>query len=219
MAKDPLKYWEADEVDEIALDLINKFHPHLAGESIIYLFRSEHAESNGKIELGKAKRIGGLNAYLANRHDLEQQNDAGDNPAEKQVAEPIKLIEIAFDVWQQLNTKQREALVDHELMHFAADGGMRGHDLEEFRAIVDRHGLWRPEIELFAQTIAQQKLFPSTEDLARMDHGQAIADHLVNEAKKPNSKVAKALRPKKGSHLTKVTIRSGRKSVTLRPRD
>ncbi|SDU42295.1 putative metallopeptidase [Jiangella alkaliphila] len=62
--------------------------------------------------------------------------------------------------WELLNEKQRVALVDHELCHFEVieddevDGGRRlatrGHDLEEFTAVVERHGLWRPEVEAFA---------------------------------------------------------------------
>jgi hypothetical protein len=32
------------------------------------------------------------------------------------------------------------------------------HDFEEFRAIVDRWGLWRPDVELFAASCAQYEL-------------------------------------------------------------
>lgn len=167
MAKDPLKYWKSDEVRDIADELIAQFHPHLAGESIIYLFRSQHAEENGKIVLGKAKRVSGLNAYLANRESLEEMNGPNDDPAVKVEAQPILLMEIAYDAWVTLNATQRIALVDHELCHFGKDG-MRAHDVEEFREVIDRHGLWRPEIELLAATIAQQKLFPD-ESFARDD--------------------------------------------------
>lgn len=210
MAKEALKFWKADDVEAIASRLVKQFHPHLAGESIIYLFRSEHAESNGKIEFGKAKRVSGLNAYLANRRDIEEMNGSGDNPAEKEEAPPILLMEIAFDVWTQLSPKQREALVDHELCHFGQDG-MRSHDVEEFRDVIDRHGLWRPELELIAASIAQFKLFPSSDDF-----GKRVVDHVISEAKKPDSKTAKLLRPKKGQ--SNVTISGGRKSVTLRPK-
>jgi len=209
MAKEPLKYWKADEVQAIADRLISRYHLHLEGEAIIYLFRSEHAESNGRIELGKALKVSGRNAYLAIRDQLEQINSVDDNPDEKEEAPPIKLIEIAFDVWKTLNVTQREALVDHELCHFGPDG-MRGHDVEEFRAVIDRHGLWRPEIELMAATIAQQKLFPD---------GEADVERRVAS----DPKVRKAIddiRPKKGSGIDKVTISTpGRKPVTLTAKD
>lgn len=216
MAKDPLKYWKADDVDEIAEKLIKEFHPHLAGESILYIFRSEHSESNGKIEFAKAKRVSGLNAYLANRGDLEEMNGAGDTPSEKSEAPPILLIEVAYDVWTQLSAAQRVALIDHELCHFGLDG-MRAHDVEEFRAVIDRHGLWRPEIQEFAQTIAQQKLFPTKADVDLKEMtSTSIGEALMKDLKNPKSAAAKQMRKslKKGES---VTISSGRKSVTIRP--
>lgn len=174
MAK--VRYWNAEEVAGIAEGLIKNYHPHLAGESIIYVFRDEHAEANGQIVFGSAKRVSGLNAYLANKETLDETEVA---------PEPLKLIEIAHDVWAQLTDKQRVALVDHELCHLGTDG-MRAHDVEEFREVIDRHGLWRPSLEDFAAAISQQKLFPD----------QALID---------------AIRPKSGS----VTISSGDTSVTL----
>lgn len=218
MAKDPLKYWKADEVADIAKKLVKEFHPHLAGEPILYIFRSEHAESNGKIEFAKAKRVSGLNAYLANREDLEELNGAGDGPSEKSEAPPILLIEVAYDVWTQLSPAQREALIDHELCHFGKDG-MKGHDVEEFRAVIDRHGLWRPEIEMFAQTIAQQKLFPSAADVELKEKTAAsIGTALLKDLSDPKSAAVKQMRKtlKKGES---VTISSGRKSVTILPAD
>ena len=218
MAKEALKYWKADDVQSVASELIKQFHPHLAGESIIYLFRSEHEETNGKPVFGKAKRVSGLNAYLANRADIEEMNGSGDNPADKEEAPPIRLIEIAFDVWTRLNSTQRIALVDHELCHFGNDG-MCGHDVEEFRAVIDRHGLWRPEIELLAASMAQFKLFPAGPEIESKPAKTNVGAAFVKELKNPKSRAAKRLRPKKGSHISKVTISSGRKSVTLRAKD
>lgn len=36
--------------------------------------------------------------------------------------------------------------------------GLQGHDLEEFRAVVQRHGLWQPDVEEFAATVQQLSL-------------------------------------------------------------
>lgn len=209
MAKDPVKYWKAEDVQDIADELIKQFHPHLAGESIIYLFRSEHSEESGKMVFGKARRVTGLNAYLAVRADLEDMNGPADDPDDKAEAPPLKLIEIAFDVWKELNATQRIALVDHELCHFGADG-MRPHDVEEFRAVIDRHGLWRPEIELLAATIAQQKLFPAGPSGGGTST-ESIAETLMDQLNDPSSAASRLMKPKEGS----VTISSGRRSVTF----
>lgn len=69
--------------------------------------------------------------------------------------------------WEQANAHEREALVFHELMHvrqkmdkygglkFDKDGrpvyGCQGHDIEEFRAVVQRYGAWKGDIADFLQ--------------------------------------------------------------------
>lgn len=73
--------------------------------------------------------------------------------------------------WMHPDTKesQRRALLDHELCHGALthdasgepmenDRGqlvyrIRKHDLEEFSAIVERHGIWKKDIEQFARAL------------------------------------------------------------------
>jgi predicted metallopeptidase len=180
MAKEKLTYWKSEEIADIAEQLIASYHEHLAGETIIYLFRSEHSEEKGKITLGKARKITGLNAFLATK------------PIEEEPVEPpvLYVIEIAYDTWLKLTGPQRIALVDHELQHITPDG-LRAHDVEEFRAIVARHGMWKPDLKDFLDTARQKPLFEAVEDL----------------------------RPKKGSGITGITISAGGKSVTLLPRD
>jgi hypothetical protein len=73
--------------------------------------------------------------------------------------------------WQnpRVSAAQREALLDHELHHAAVDYDEQGHfkrdereryvfrtkrhDLEEFRDVVARHGVWKNDIEQFAQAL------------------------------------------------------------------
>lgn len=170
--KEPVKYWKARHVAEIAEELIPQYHQHLEESEILYLFRSEHTEENGKVKLGKARKVSGLNAYLARQSYIEGANLAQntenylgdkriglDDPGSKVFAEPLLIVEIAHDVWSGLTVEQRVALVDHELSHFGPDG-MRSHDVEEFRDVIERHGLWTPDLEAVAETIAQQELFP-----------------------------------------------------------
>ena len=68
------------------------------------------------------------------------------------------------------NEERMSALLDHELVHceLARDPKtqaikrdecgnpvyrIRGHDIEEFREIVERHGLWKSDLESFAESI------------------------------------------------------------------
>jgi putative metallopeptidase len=89
-SKDPIRYREAHEVAEIARDLIYDFHPHLGSARIRYIFRNEIAEDPGKLVYGKARKIGGLNAWLATE----------DRGYEEEEPEPFFVIEIAEPIWK-----------------------------------------------------------------------------------------------------------------------
>jgi hypothetical protein len=148
-------YTDAPAVETIARRLISAHHGHLAGVEIRYFFRDTAATSKGKKVLGKARLITGLNALLAEA-----------NASSTDEADPFFVVEVAEDVWSTLDGDQREALVDHELCHCTLketdDGGvklaLRAHDLEEFRGVVERHGLWRTDVEDFAKSLTQQQL-------------------------------------------------------------
>lgn len=79
------------------------------------------------------------------------------------------------EFWQSLRVtaQQRAALLDHELMHACVkydEAGqpvvdergrtvyrVRKHDLEEFAAIVERHGLWKKDLETFAAALVRHR--------------------------------------------------------------
>lgn len=148
-------YRPASAVARIAQRLIGQYHTDLEDVRIEYVFRDEAAKKNGKLVLGTARKVTGLNAYLA-------QLDEDGWPTVDD-GEEFFVIEIAEDAWLRLNGHQRTALVDHELAHCTTEVNkddelvlkMVAHDLEEFRAVVERHGLWRPDLELFAESIEQ----------------------------------------------------------------
>lgn len=147
-------YRPAPAVEHIAGTLIPTHHPDLDGVRIQYVFRSKASKKNDKIVLGKARKVSGLNAYLATPADEVGFDDE---------AVEFFVIEIAEDCWRDLNHEQRIALVDHELCHLAIEFDddeqvklvMRSHDLEEFREIVERHGLWKPDLTEFADSVAK----------------------------------------------------------------
>ena len=82
------------------------------------------------------------------------------------------------EFWEdpEFDRAKKLALLDHELCHAAravdADGDtgvdtknrpvwrQRGHDVEEFEEIVTRHGVWKRDLERFAEAIAKRKKSP-----------------------------------------------------------
>jgi hypothetical protein len=155
--KEPITYWRSKDLRAIAESLIPEFHKHLDEMQILYVFRSKHTESNGKIKLACARKVGGLNAYLAFRDALDSI-DAEERPPAP-VAHAFFVIEVAWDTWERLTGPQRIALVDHELSHIGVDGDMVAHDVEEFAAVLRRHGAWKPDLRDFLSASEQQPLF------------------------------------------------------------
>jgi hypothetical protein len=153
-----IEFSPATEAEEIGRDLIPKHHGHLIGARVDFIFRSKPAKSKGQELLGKARKVSGLNAYLAGGNESDG-------------SEEFFVIELSAQHWKELTESQKRALVDHELEHCVADEddngnwklGIAPHDVEEFASVLKRHGLWRSDLRSFAQ-IAQQQL-----DLAGVD--------------------------------------------------
>lgn len=139
----------APEVATIAAELIAQqpMHGLLSQVRIDYVFRDKAAKSHGRVVLGRARKVGGLNAFLIRDGEPD----------------PMFVIEVAEDEWLNLDDDQRRALVDHELCHCQVTEGeeglelaIRGHDLEEFTCIVERHGMWKQDVRRFGSVIAEQ---------------------------------------------------------------
>lgn len=157
----PVTYENAPEVKSIAEELIKKHHPHLVNVKIEYVYRSEHAKSGGKDVWGKARKIGGLNAWLATPSDERWIHP-----------EPFFVMEIAKDIWVKLKETAQTALVDHELNHMGRDTEtgdlmIEAHDVEDFAIILRRYGLYRADAEMFVRAGATQlSLLAIAEDRA-----------------------------------------------------
>lgn len=153
-----VEYREASEPRRIATDLIKQHHTDLSDAfgQMRFVFRSEAAKKGGRVQLGAAKIVSGLNAWLV---DGEGELMSGADTA-------FFVIEIAEPEWKELSEAQRVALVDHELSHclieYPEDPDatpklkLRAHDLEEFVDVVRRHGLWKTDVEHFAKVGAEQ---------------------------------------------------------------
>ena len=141
-------YTEApSSVIHMAEGLINEYHPHLQDARIAFVMRDEAPITNGRTTMAKASKVTAINKTLM-EYDF--------------------LIWVAEDIWNKISHDQRLALLDHELMHCAgnSDEGwyMRQHDIEEFNAIIERHGMWRKDLVRMANAVRQLRVpFGETE--------------------------------------------------------
>ena len=75
------------------------------------------------------------------------------------------LVWVARDSWDKMSLEQRGALLDHEFCHCAetarGDWGLCQHDVEEFVAIIERHGLWKRDLERLGEAV--QSCLPGLE--------------------------------------------------------
>jgi len=138
---------EPTEPWKIMEELRSKHHGHLEETKIAMAWRlGWRPDANGILCLGRCRKRG----------DLDRELDSFDF-----------VILLNKEAWQGLNTKEKQALVDHELCHaqvvFDADGNpklddqdrpvcrIRKHDVEEFKAVTERHGLWTSSLAEIAQ--------------------------------------------------------------------
>lgn len=122
-------------------------HAHLAEAQIGMAWRMGwRSDTDGHLRLGQCKKRG----------DLDRELDGFDF-----------IVLLNSEAWPTLNDTQKRALIDHELCHAQivcdADGQpkyndrdrlvcrIRKHDVEEFRCIVDRHGVWTQDLEAIAK--------------------------------------------------------------------
>lgn len=142
------------DVIEMAESLINLYHEDLEEARLAILFRAEAPTSQGRVALGKAAKVSARARGLLLAHTEEV---------------PHFVIWIAFDWWEHMSPQKKRALLDHELQHcYLDDKGeprLRGHDIEEFNVIVERHGLWKEDLEQFGKSAR------AYEQLSLLDRG------------------------------------------------
>lgn len=141
-----LDYIDAPEVKEIAQMLIDSIEDHasLRDAKIGYVFKANGNSwrKDGELVLGQAIKL---------------------SPRERFFSGLELLVVINKSVWPGLPPQTKKALVDHELSHFMRDNGrwrVVGHDVEDFIAVIRRHGPWhRAARELVVAGAEQLALF------------------------------------------------------------
>lgn len=130
----PKVYGTAEQVEEVADRLMPTYHPELASARISYIYVDVASKKNGRPVPGKARKVSGALEFLLDRDFI---------------------IEVALDVWNEMDDRKRNALVDHLLecctgVEDEQNGNMkwtmREPDVREFTAILNRHGAWTDEL-------------------------------------------------------------------------
>ncbi|MCV4287881.1 putative metallopeptidase [Pseudomonas capsici] len=149
--------WISTEILADTGSIHNEDHAHLIGANIGVLWASQAFAKQGRTVLGQAEmvmhRAGGWQKARAEQQMREWFGE-----------EPEFIITLAADYCSQCSDLEFCSLVEHELFHiahkldkygapaFTKEGmpklEMRGHDVSEFVAIVDRYGVGHPEGDL-----------------------------------------------------------------------
>lgn len=149
-------------VYEIMESLVKKHHTHLADAKIAIAWRyGWKANTDGRVTLGQAKKGSDLDRELHGYDFVILLNHEAVNGG-------------------TLKQPQLKALLDHQLCHCEISKDQNGepkidengrtvyrirkHDIEEFREVVARHGLWMGDLEEFAAAIKEKEDRPLLKD-------------------------------------------------------
>ena len=142
-----IEYSPAPEVEAIACEkVIPNWHPHLSETAVCYVFADELPDSKGRRVLAKTRTATKIERFLTGYDAV-------------MIVDKSEWVRLAEE-----DAGSLAALVDHELCHlerYETDAGdikyrTRAHDLEEFNAIVARHGLWKEDIRQFELALRNQ---------------------------------------------------------------
>lgn len=144
MAAEEERTWlRMHSAEAIVEQLVQRDFPYLGDAHIWCLGRPKASKTRGRVVWAKAKKPSPELQAVA--------DDAG------HVID--YLIVIGQDQWDVLTTRQREALIFHELCHFAGfdhEAGtwdLRAHDVEAFAREVEKYGAWKTDLQMFFETI------------------------------------------------------------------
>lgn len=126
---EPVEWSEApNSVIHTAENLIKNFYPWLESARIAFVFRSKAQKLGDRFILGQCTKV----------------------PAKFQpYLEYDYIIWLSETDYSDMDDLRREALIDHELMHckYGKNGWtIRPHDIQEFSDVIERHGVWSPDV-------------------------------------------------------------------------
>jgi hypothetical protein len=133
--KEPNEYEPVSGViEDLAAAIIADHHPHLQGVKVVYAGRTEAAVIQGEPKFAVARKVSGLNAYLAEGS-----------------ASSFFVIEICEKLFMQLDAPTQKAVLDHVLTRCAVRPASKGlyirpYAVQEFPEIIHRHGLYNEKV-------------------------------------------------------------------------
>ena len=136
------KFFPAPEVESMAKKLIGKYHGFLREAKISYVFKDATWNKDGKPCAGEVKL---MSPYV---HVLTGF-DFG--------------VIINYKYWLQLDTKLREAILDHLLSSCTADEDKEGNfkwkkakpSVNEFPEVIERHGAYTEDLKNLDDALAE----------------------------------------------------------------
>lgn len=142
MAKSPSLY-AAPDVGRIAYPILAEHHARLRDAEILYLFTDKKPVHLGKAVRGKVMKLGELPRLLSTGQDPEHPR-------------ADFVIVVRRDLWELGDLEYKEALVDDLLERCGYDDEkdawvINPPDVELSAAVLNRRGLWNPEIREFAE--------------------------------------------------------------------
>ena len=158
------------------LEAMRQFHGDVADASIALAWRKNlKADDDGHLVLGQCVKV----------TDLQREFMPYDF-----------VILLNREVWEdaEFTEERKKALVVHELCHAATatddDGAKwdergrrvwrtRKHDIEEFYAIVNRHGCYKRDLELFAEALLKKRKTPLLDLAAAAEQRADTSDSQV----------------------------------------
>lgn len=133
--------WVREIAAEVMVsELVLKHHTHLERATIVVVSKPKASKKAGKIVYATIQVASDLVRILSEE-------------------DPDYVITLGRDEWGHMQMDMKWAILDHELCH--ADGRdeesekwlLVGHDVEEFGAVIRRHGLWRLGLRAFAEVL------------------------------------------------------------------
>jgi hypothetical protein len=184
-----MAYRLAKEAQEVADRLIEEHHAHLQGVTVTYVFVDKVPTSKGRQVWARAKKIGGLNAFLVFAESVpglaERWGSDEGSPHD------FFAVEVAEEAWNRLTGKGREALIDEVLcsceIEWDDNGNTKlavvGPDVAGWRDVVKRHGLWREDLEEFVRAGAEQLSLDAVDETGEVAE-ESFSPEVMREARK-----------------------------------
>jgi hypothetical protein len=142
----PLLFDDHEASEQLAANLIAKHHHDLAGAKIKFLCRNKAPLSGGEKIPGNIKKASPMEKHLCG-------------------GECDFIMVVCLDVWNDLSSIQRTALVDHLLTRCVAEedpksGEMkykiRPPEVREFAEIAERYGTWNEALVEFNNCLKEK---------------------------------------------------------------